>query len=252
MKLIPLTALILLGCGNAASSSPTEDSAPIGTAAAAIRQLGQRDADAVKSCEDLAQRCNEFVADSGAGAVCDKIVEHCTDLAEQLSEARAQFEACLEEVATCEASAADPADCAAQRDACNPAGKDFEARRGATLQCASRTQSCLPRGPGFGRGGRDADDDTAGDAGAAVCDDDALDFVGCCHGHGGGFGGPGVAGPGFGGRADGGVPGFGPGFGGPGREDGAGRGDGPGRGGEADAGGSGDRDGAGFGGPGRR
>jgi len=247
MKLIPLTALILLGCGNAASSSPTEDSAPIGTAAAAIRQLGQRDADTVKSCEALAQRCNEFVADSGAGAICDKIVEHCTDLAEQLSEARAQFQACLEEVATCEESAADPADCAAQREACNPAGKDFEARRGATLQCASRTQSCLPRGPGFGRGGRDADDDTARDAGAAACDDDALDFVGCCQGHGGGgFGGPGVAGPGFGGRPDGGVPGFGgAGFGPP-------RGQGPGRG-DAGAGRPEPRDdGAGFAGPGRR
>jgi len=237
MKLTPLTALILLGCGNAASTGPTEDPAPLGTAAAAIRELGQHDADVVKSCDDLAKRCNEFVADSGAGAVCEKIVDHCNELAAQLSEARSDFQACLEEVASCEASAADPADCATQRAACNPAGKDFQARRGATLECAARTESCLPRAQGFGRGGRDAND-TAGDAGAVVCDDDAMDFVGCCHGHGAaGFGGPGA-------RPDGGVPGFGfadrgdnrgpggaTGSGGSGRADGDH--EGPGRGGDA-------------------
>lgn len=254
MKLTPLTALILLGCGSAASTSPTEDSAPLGTAEAAIRQLGQHDADVVKSCEDLATRCNELVADSGAGAVCEKIVEHCNELAAQLSEARSDFQACLEEVASCEESAADPADCATERAACNPAGKDFESRRGATLECAARTQSCLPRGPGFGRGGRDADDDARGDAGAAACDAGALDFVGCCHG---GFGG--------GGRPDGGVPGFGGLFGGnrgpggaagpgvPGRPDDADDDhQGPGHGGEAAADAGGAERPAFGGGPGRR
>jgi hypothetical protein len=262
MKLTPLTALILLGCGNAASTGPTQDPAQLGTAAAAIRALGQHDADVVKSCDDLAKRCNEFVADSGAGAVCEKIVDHCNELAAQLSEARSDFQACLEQVASCEESAADPADCATQRAACNPAGKDFEARRGATLECAARTQSCLPRGSGFAGGRQDADDDRAGDAGAAACDDGAMDFVGCCHGRGGaGFGGAGFGGPGA--RADGGVPGFGDrddhrgpssatGSGGPGRADDADDDhEGPGHGGQAvDAGGAERPD---FGGgPGRR
>jgi len=189
-KLTPLSALFLIACGTSAptTSSDTAAATTVGTAAEAIRQLGQNDADVVSKCEQLVQRCESFAGDSGAGgAVCDEIGAHCADLAQQLSEARDQFQQCLEGVATCEASATSPADCRAQRAACNPAGKDFEDRRGATLACAERTQSCLPRGRGPGARGNH---DDGADAGANQCDDNAMDFVGCCHGHGGGhFGG---------------------------------------------------------------
>jgi len=185
-NLTPLSALFLIACGTSApsTSSDTASSADdLGSAASAIRQLGKNDADVVAKCERLVQRCAAFAADSGAGgAVCDEISAHCADLAEQLSEARDEFQQCLEGVAECEASAANPADCRAQRAACNPAGKDFEGRRGATLECAERTQSCLPRAVGARGNGRAAD----ADAGANQCDDNAMDFVGCCHGHGGG------------------------------------------------------------------
>jgi hypothetical protein len=200
-KLSSLTALFAIACGTSlmacGTSAPTQASdkdpeasnvTDVGSASEAIRQLGKNDADVVSKCEELVQGCEKFAGDAGVGAaVCDRLGEHCTELAQQLSEARDQFQKCLEGVAACEASAASPADCRAQREACNPAGKDFQARRGATLACSERTQSCMPRmrGPG-GRGG---DDDDA-DAGANSCGAGAMDFVGCCHGHGGGhFGG---------------------------------------------------------------
>jgi hypothetical protein len=197
-KLSPLTALFSIACGTSlmacGTSAPTKatdtDTASanvsdVGSASEAIKQLGKNDADVVSKCEELVQGCEKFAGDSGVGAtVCDRIGEHCTELAQQLSEARDAFQKCLEGVAACEASAASPADCRAQREACNPAGKDFEARRGETLACSDRTQSCLPRMRGFG------DRDDRADAGANSCGADAMDFVGCCHGgHGGGFGG---------------------------------------------------------------
>jgi hypothetical protein len=47
------------------------------------------------------------------------------------------------------------------------------------MQCSSRAEQCLGRGNAFDRRG-------GGDAGAQTCDDDAVDFVGCCRGkHGG-------------------------------------------------------------------
>jgi hypothetical protein len=185
-KLSPLSALFLIACGTSApstSADPASTDTDVGSAEAAIRQLGKNDADVVAKCEKLVKGCEAIAGDSGAGgAVCDEIGAHCADLAEQLSEARDQFQECLQGVASCEASAASPAECRAQRAACNPAGKDFEDRRGATLACAERTQSCLPRGRGlFARGRDDAD----ADAGANQCDDNVMDFVGCCHGHGG-------------------------------------------------------------------
>ena len=189
-NLTPLSALFLIACGTSAPST-SSDPAPtkVGSAAEAIRQLGKNDADVVAKCEQLVKRCEAIAADSGAGsAVCDRIDAHCADLAQQLSEARDQFQECLEGVAVCEASATSRADCAAERAACNPAGKDFEDRRGATLSCAERTQSCLPRGRGPGVRGNDDDDNADADAGAQQCDDNAMDFVGCCHGHGSGRG----------------------------------------------------------------
>ncbi|MEO8177969.1 MAG: hypothetical protein ABI895_03960 [Deltaproteobacteria bacterium] len=224
-NLTPLSALFLIACGTSAPST-SSDTAPtsVGSAAEAIRQLGKNDADVVAKCEQLVKRCAAFAGDSGAGsAVCDKIGAHCADLAEQLSEARDQFQECLEGVATCEASATSRADCAAERAACNPAGKDFEDRRGATLSCAERTQSCLPRGRGPGARGNDDDDnddddnDNANaDAGAQQCDDNAMDFVGCCHGQRGGRGaGAGAADAGAG-RPFPFGPGRGAGFSGPG------------------------------------
>jgi hypothetical protein len=199
MKLTPLTALFLIACGTSASSQPAE-STEVGSAAEAIRALGRNDADVVARCEQIVERCESFAGDSGVGSeVCERISEHCTELAEQLAEARADFQECLEQVAACEAAATDPADCRDERQACNPRGKDFEARRGETLACSERTQSCMPRM----RSGRD----DGADAGANSCDGDALDFVGCCHGHGGGRG-PGGFGPGAGDA--GAVPPFGP------------------------------------------
>lgn len=190
-KLTPLSALFLVACGTSAPS--TSDTAPsandVGTAAAAIRQLGKNDADVVSKCEKLVTRCQDIAGDSGAGgAVCEEIGAHCAALAEQLNEARDQFQQCLEGVAECEASATNAADCRRERAACNPAGQDFEQRRGATLACAERTQSCLPRGRFPGARGNDnnaasADD---ADAGANQCADNVMDFVGCCHGRGGG------------------------------------------------------------------
>jgi len=220
-KLIPLSALFLFACGTSAptSSDPASTATDVGSAAEAIRQLGKNDADVVSKCEKLVKGCEALAADSGlSGAICDQISAHCADLAEQLDEARNDFQQCLEGVAACEASAKSPADCRAERAACNPAGKDFEDRRGTTLACAERTQSCMPRMRGPGDRGRDD-----ADAGANQCDDGAMDFVGCCHGHGGGgHGGGADAGAAFpfgGGRGLGGSAGpgsAGPGAAGPG------------------------------------
>lgn len=204
--------------GSGSPGSSTTEPAEFGSAAEAIRQLGKNDADVVQRCEQLAQRCEAFAsgalgADAGdvpsgiaerVGDVCEKISEHCTELAEQLSAVREELQACLERVAECEASDADASECRELRRECTPAGRNFEDRRGATLACAERTQSCLPRGR---MGQQTAAEES--DAGAVVCDDDALDFAGCCRGGfgrgpgRGGDGDAGVSGPRFGGRADG-------------------------------------------------
>ena len=195
-KITSLTALFLIAAGGTSliacgSSAPSKSSdsatsgstTTVGSAEEAIQKLRRDDADVVASCDDLVKKCESFAGDAGKGEdLCQKLGDHCEQLAQQLQEARDAFEQCLEGVAQCEATAADPADCRAQRAACNPVGKDHDARRGQTLQCAQRTESCMPR-VAFGRGGRDE-----GDAGANSCDADATDFVGCCHG-GGHFGG---------------------------------------------------------------
>jgi hypothetical protein len=185
MKLSPLAALILLGCGSTASTATstapatTSDDTSVGSATEALRQIGKNDTDVVQSCEDLVQKCNEHAADSGAGGICDKLAAHCAELDAQLSAVRAKIQDCLTKAAACEQSkGADAGACSAAREACAPEDKDFEAKRGQTLECANQAQSCLARGR-FGRG-------DASDAGAA-CDANGLDFVGCCHG-GGQFG----------------------------------------------------------------
>lgn len=189
MKLSPLAALILLGCGSTASTATstapatTSDDTSVGSATEALRQIGKNDTDVVQSCQDLVQKCNEHAADSGAAGICDKLATHCAELDAQLAAVRAKIEDCLTKAAACEQSkGGDAGACSAAREACAPEDKDFEARRGQTLQCASHAQSCLERGHadfGFGRGAAEASD-----AGAA-CDDNGLDFVGCCRG---GFG----------------------------------------------------------------
>lgn len=199
MKLaLPMTALVLLACSTSEPrSSATESS--VGSSAEALRKLGQLDADDVQRCRDAASRCASG-NDSGANPFCERISDHCDALEAQLAEDRAELEQCLQEAAACEAAASDPAECADARAACEPADGNFRARRGRTFQCADRAEQCLAAGAGFGRGfgfgrRRAAQSADTGDAGAPTCDADATDFVGCCHGHGGG--------------ADAGVPGFG-------------------------------------------
>jgi hypothetical protein len=209
--LLPLTAAMLIAACNTSAPtgsepSPAESSGSVGSAAEALRKLGQLDATDVQKCRDVAQQCAE--GDSGSNPICARIGAHCDALEAQLASDRSELEQCLEEAADCEQAASDPADCAQARAACEPADGDFHARRGKTLQCASRAEQCIAPGgrgfgPGFGRRGAGE-----GDAGAVVCDADAVDFVGCCQGghrHDGDAGVEGVRG-GFGGPNGFGVP----------------------------------------------
>jgi hypothetical protein len=186
-----LTGCVLVGlaCNTSSSATPTGGSALVGDSAEALRQLGRRDADDVEKCREIAASCD---ADAGAGkrAVCDAIGRHCDELEAQLESDRAELEQCLEAAAACEQTAADPADCEEERAACVPADRSFRGRRGRTMECADRAEQCLDRGGGFGRRGRA----TEGDAGAAVCDEEATDFVGCCRGKHGDRGDAGVSG----------------------------------------------------------
>jgi hypothetical protein len=186
MRLVlPLTAAMLIAACNTSApndSEPSpESSSSVGSAAAALRKLGQLDASDVQKCRDAAQRCSE--GDSGSEPICARIGAHCDALEAQLAADRSELEQCLQEAADCEQAAADPADCAQARAACEPADGDFHARRNKTLECASRAEQCIaPSGRGFGPGfGRRGGDEA--DAGAVVCDADAVDFVGCCQGH---------------------------------------------------------------------
>jgi hypothetical protein len=172
MRSIPLCALMALACG---TSSAPDDSASVGGSAEALRSLGQRDAQRVDKCR---ARVAECTADSGsaAGSRCERVSRHCNELAEQLESDRAELEQCLEAAVACEEKASDPADCESLRDACATTDRQFNTRRGRTMECANRAEQCLQ-----------ADDDgradpRSADAGAAVCDDDATDFVGCCRG----------------------------------------------------------------------
>jgi hypothetical protein len=219
LVLLPLTALVLTAC-NTSSPSPSPEPAPeesgsLATAAEALRQLGQKDADNVAECQAVAARC---AAEADAGSLfCDRIEAHCDELAAQLAEDRAELEQCLAAAAACEQNATDPAECASERAACSPADRQFQSRRGRTMQCASRAEQCLDgnasglggpgrRGPGRGNGGLLVD---AGDAGAVECAEEDVDFVGCCHGKHGERGDAGVSGGRFGGGPFGGRPGFG-------------------------------------------
>jgi hypothetical protein len=209
MRISPLAAaLVLIGCGSNASmpsstsssaaSAAATDEAPVGSATEALRQLNKNDNDALQSCDDLVQRCNEHFSDSGATAgVCDKLAQHCAELDAELSAVRAAIQNCLEKAAACEQSkGADAGSCEAAHQACAPADKDFRAKRGQALQCSQNAQACLVPQMGpfhFGASG-------ASDAGPNQCDANASDFVGCCHGHDNHFGGDaGVFGGAFGG-----------------------------------------------------
>jgi hypothetical protein len=206
---LPLTAAMLFACSTSAPTpapSASESDTSVGSSAAALRKLGQADANDVQQCRDAAQRCTDS-ADSGSSALCDRISAHCDALEAQLAEDRADLEQCLQQAADCEQGATDPAQCAEQRAACDPTNGDFRQRRGRTMECANKAEQCIAPGRRGFFGRRDAD---AGDAGAVVCDDDAVDFVGCCHGGAhhegdagigsgrggfGGFGGPGIGFP---------------------------------------------------------
>lgn len=182
MKVTPFAALMLLACGCGSSGAPTGSSSSdstsgtTGSSAAALRQLGQRDADDVSRCRAVARHCG--AADASSNPFCAQMTAHCDELEAQLAGVRSEFEQCLAEAAECEQTATDPAACDAARAACGAPAKDFEARRGTTLACSERTESCLGRGMGP-RGRRD---DGVTDAGVETCDGEALDFVGCCHG----------------------------------------------------------------------
>jgi len=212
-----LPAAMLLACSTSApnkSSEPSENASSVGSSAEALRKLGQLDANDVQQCRDVADACSDG-ADSGSNAVCDQISAHCDALEAQLAADRADLEQCLQEAADCEQTATDPAQCADQRAACEPKDGNFRTRRGQTMQCAGRAEQCIAPGRGFfGRGfGRRGFEADAGDAGAVVCDDSAVDFVGCCQGkHHDGDAGVGVNGI-FGGPRGPGRPGQVPGAG---------------------------------------
>lgn len=178
-----------LACNTSSSSTPAGNTASVGDSAEALRQLSRRDADDVEKCREIAASCG---ADAGLGkrGFCDAIGRHCDELEEQLQSDRAELEQCLEAAAACEQTATDPADCEEERAACEPADQTFRNRRGRTMECADRAEQCLDRGGGFGRRGRGQELD----AGGAVCDDEATDFVGCCRGKHGGRGDAGVNG----------------------------------------------------------
>lgn len=171
MRVRPLAAFLLLGCSTGSpSASPTESASPadVGTAASALRRLGQNDAQAVERCRTAAERCAARSGDGGLNGICERIADHCDELEAELAEARAALEECLSAAAACEAAATDDAECEDERAACDELTPGFERRRGNTLECSNQAEQCLaPEG---------AD---AGDAGAE-CSVEARDFVGCC------------------------------------------------------------------------
>jgi hypothetical protein len=209
MRLIPLTALLLLACSTSTPTTSSSGSPTVGSSAEALRKQRQLDADDVERCRDLAAQCTDFAGDAGFGRACDRLDAHCDQLEEQLAADRAELEQCLEAAAACEAAATDPEECADQRAACEPADRDLRGRRGQTLECSNRAEQCFGGGRGRGR------DD--GDAGALACEDGDDDFIGCCQGKHGGFGRRGDAGA----DADDRRPGFGlgPVFGGADRDE---------------------------------
>ena len=109
-KITSLTALFLIAAGGTSliacgSSAPSNSSdtatsggtTTVGSAEEAIQKLRKDDADVVATCDDLVKKCESFAGDSGTGAeVCDKLGDHCQELAQQLQDARDQFEQCLE------------------------------------------------------------------------------------------------------------------------------------------------------------
>lgn len=212
MRLIPLTALLVLACSTSTPTTSSSEPTSVGNSAEALRKQRQLDADDVDRCRDLAAQCTDLAGDAGLGRACERLSAHCDQLEQQLATDRADLEQCLEAAAACEAAAADPADCADQRAACEPADRDLRGRRGRTLECSNRAEQCFG---GRGRGRVD------GDAGALACEDGDDDFVGCCQGNHGRPGDRGDAGvdaddrrPGFG---FGPPPGFVPGAGAIGR-----------------------------------
>jgi hypothetical protein len=224
MRLIPLTALLLLACSTSTPTTSSSETPAVGSSAEALRKQRQLDADDVERCRDLAAQCTDFAGDAGFGRACDRLDAHCDQLEEQLAADRAELEQCLEAAAACEAAAADPAECADERAACEPADRDLRGRRGQTLECSNRAEQCF--------GGRRGRDDA--DAGALACEDGDDDFIGCCqgkHGRRGQRGDAGIDGddrrPGFG---------FGTGFGGIDRDERADRNDDGDRDDAADAG----------------
>jgi hypothetical protein len=199
VTLVPVSAVMLLACNTSEPKASTDPAISVGTSAEALRQLGQRVASDVEECRAIAASCASE-ADSGSNVRCDRLEQHCDQLAQQLAEDRAELEQCLEEAAACEQSAADPAECEAARAECTPSDRQFQSRRGRTLQCASRTEQCLDPGARFGRAraasnadaGAAADADADADAGAQSCNAEATDFVGCCRGQHAGAGDAGV------------------------------------------------------------
>jgi hypothetical protein len=178
MRLLLLCASMALACASSTSSAP-DNSASVGGSAEALRSLGQRDARHVEECRAKVADCTDD-AGSADRFRCERVSKHCDDLADQLASDRAELEQCLEAAVACEETAIDPADCESLRDACRPTDRQFNTRRGRTLECASKAEQCLQRGDDDdARADRRSND---GDAGAAVCDDDATDFVGCCRG----------------------------------------------------------------------
>lgn len=187
MKLITFTALmsLSLACSTSAPTPPSEAAGSIGSSADALRKLGQLDAQDVDQCRAFAASCVTAAADSGSALGCDQINEHCDALEAQLADDRSDVEQCLERAVACEAAATDPTECEDERAACASADGKFRGRREGTLQCSNQAEQCLGRGMrggnrGFGRVGGAANRAEPGDAGPSACDDDAVDFVGCC------------------------------------------------------------------------
>jgi hypothetical protein len=174
MRMVPLCALMVLGCSTAPSTAPVDHAASVGGSAEALRKLGQGDAVVVEKCRALVASCN---ADAGAQSGCDDLARHCDALAGQLESDRSELEQCLEAAAACEQTASDPADCEQARAACTPADRQFRTRRGRTMECSNEAERCLD--PGARRGPFASGADGA----VPTCDDDATDFVGCCRGN---------------------------------------------------------------------
>jgi hypothetical protein len=143
-QLMFITLGLSVAAGCTSTPPPEATSSPSG---AALQALSARDEATVGQCSRAVDACKAHLPDAAPANTCERIEQHCDDLAARIHQLRAPAEQCWKAVQACEERATGQASCPLDAATCDALEGELKARRDPVVECSARVEACLARLP---------------------------------------------------------------------------------------------------------